>query len=126
MKMINNPQPLTKELLRRFVAGELDDAENETIMAQLAEDEASLELVDALWEEQPSRTAVAELPDLEPERARRVRRRLIHQIHRADLAMNVVKMGTQGFGSVAASLLRPLLDMPNRERRHRRRRKGND
>lgn len=124
--MINDSKPLSKELLRRFVAGELDDKENETIMAQLAEDEASLALVDALWEEQPSQTAVVELPDLEPERAQRVRRRLIHQIHRSDLAINVVKMGTQGFGAVAASLLRPLLNTPKRERRNRRRRRGND
>lgn len=124
--MINDPKPLSKELLRRFVAGELDDAENEAIMAQLAEDEASLELVDALWEEQPSQTAVFDLPDLEPERAQRVRRRLIHQIHRSDLAKNVVCMGTTGFGSVALSLLRPLLDTPTRERRNRRRRSSND
>jgi hypothetical protein len=124
--MINNPNPLSKELLRRFVAGELDDAENELVMAQLAEDEASLELVDALWEDQPSQTAVVELPDLEPERAQRMRRRLIRQIHRSDLAINVVKMGTQGFGSVAASLLRPLLNTPKRERRNRRRPRGND
>lgn len=126
MSMINNPKPLTKELLRRFVAGELDDAENEAVLAQLAEDETSLKYVDALWEAQPSQTAVAQLPDLEPERAQRVRRRLIHQIHRSDLAKNMVRMGTTGFGSVAMSLLRPLLETPNRERRNRRRRRGND
>ena len=124
--MTDNPKPLSKELLRRFVAGELDDAENEAIMAQLAEDDASLELVDALWEEQLSQTAVVKLPNLEPERAQRVRRRLIRQIHRSDLTMNVVKLGTQGFGSVAASLLRPLLSSHNREKRNRRRRRGND
>lgn len=124
--MINDPKPLSKELLRRFVAGELDEAENEAVMAQLAEDETSLALVDALWEEQPSQTAVGQLPDLDPEQARQVRRRLIRQIHQSDLALNIVKMGTQGFGSVAASLLRPLLEAPNRERRNRRRRRGND
>lgn len=124
--MINDPKPLSKELLRRFVAGDLDEAENEAVMAQLAEDETSLALVDALWEEQPSQTAVGQLPDLDPEQARRVRRRLIRQIHQSDLALNIVKMGTQGFGSVAASLLRPLLEAPNRERRNRRRRRGND
>lgn len=124
--MINNRKPLSKELLRRFVAGELDEAENEAVMAQLAEDENSLELVDALWEEQPSQTAVVELPDLEPEQAQRMRRRLIHQIHRSDLAKNVVKMGTTGFSGVAMGLLRPLLDIQKRERRHRRRRRGND
>lgn len=124
--MINKIEPPSKERLRQFVAGELDEAENEAIMAYLAEDEASLEIVDALWEEQPSQTAVAELPDLEPERAQRVRRRLIHQIHRSDLAKNVVRMGTTGFGSVALSLLRPLLNTQNRERRNRRRRRRND
>ncbi|WP_420629520.1 hypothetical protein [Candidatus Leptofilum sp.] len=124
--MTNNPKPLSKELLRRFVAGELNNAENEAILAQLAEDDASLELADALWEEQLSQTAVVELPDLEPERAQRVRRRLIHRIHRSDLAKNVVKMGTGGFSNVAMSLLRPLLDNPTRERRNRRRRRGND
>ncbi|WP_420645766.1 hypothetical protein [Candidatus Leptofilum sp.] len=124
--MINNPKPLSKELLRRFVAGELNDTENEAVMAQLAEDEASLEIVDALWEGQPSQTAVIKLPDLDPERAQRVRRRLIHQIHRSDLAKNVVRMGTGGFSSVAISLLRPLLDTPNKEQRNRRRRRRND
>ena len=124
--MINDAQPLTKELLRRFVAGELNEAENEAVLARLAEDEASLKFVDALWEEQPSQTAVGDLPDMNPEQTRRVRRRLIRQIHQADLALNVVKLGTQGFGSVAASLLRPLLSSANRERRNRRRRRGND
>lgn len=127
--MINDPlnKPLSQQLLRRFVAGELDAAEAEAVMAQLAEDEASLEMVDALWQEQPSQTAVVELPDLDPERAQQVRRRIIHQIHRSDLALNVAKMGVQGFGSVAVGLLRPLLDTKNREsRRNRRRRKGHD
>jgi hypothetical protein len=124
--MISEPQPLSKELLRRFVAGELDEAENEAIMACLAEDEASLAVVDALWQEQPSQTAVFDLPDLEPERAQQLRRQLIQQIHRADLAVNIVKMGTTGFGSVALSLIRPLLNNKNRSRRNRRRRRGND
>lgn len=124
--MIEKTTPPSEELLRRFVAGELDDAENEAIMAHLAENEASLAFVDALWEGRPSQTAVAELPNLAPEQARRVRRRLIRQIHQADLAMNVVRLGTHGFGSVAASLLRPLLGTPGPARRHRRRRRGND
>lgn len=124
--MINEPQPLSKALLRRFVAGELDDAENEAILARLAEDEASLAIVDALWQEQPSQTAVLQLPALEPERAQQVRRRIIQQIHRADLAVNVAKMGTKGFGRVALSLLRPLLNDKNRDRRNRRRHRGND
>jgi hypothetical protein len=124
--MTDNPEPLSKELLRRFVAGELNDAENEAIMAQLVEDDDSLEMVDALWEEQLSQTAVAELPNLEPERAQSLRRRLIRQIHRADLTVNVLKMGTSGFASVATSLLRPLLSTHNREKRNRRRRRGND
>lgn len=119
--MTNEPKPLSEELLRRFVAGELDDAQNEEIMARLAKDETSLEFVDALWQEQPSHPAAPSIPNLDSERAQRVRRRVIHQIHRADLAINVVKMGTQGFSSVAFSLLRPLLDRKNRGRRNRRR-----
>ena len=121
--MINESTPLSPELLRRFVAGELDDAENEAIMARLAEDEASLELVDALWQEQPSQTAVHNLPDLEPDRAQQMRRQLIQQIHRADLAVSIGKMGTTGFGSVALSLLRPLLNNKNQNRKNRRRRR---
>jgi hypothetical protein len=116
--MISESQPLSKELLRRFVAGELDNAENEAIMARLAEDEASLEIVDALWQEQPSQTAVYDLPDLEPDRAQQMRRQIIRQIHRADLAVNIVKMGTTGFGSVALGLLRPLLNNKNRHRKN--------
>jgi hypothetical protein len=124
--MINDPKPLSRKLLRKFVAGELENAEAEQVMAQLAEDDASLQIVDELWHEQPSQTAVTKLPDLEPEQARRVRRRLIKQIHRSDLAVNMVKMGTQGFGAVAASLLRPLLGNKNRGHRQKRRQKGND
>ncbi len=124
--MINEPPPLTQELLRQFVAGTLDQATNEQIMAQLAEDETSLELVDALWQDQPSQTAVKQLPDIESAQAKKMRRRLVHQIHRSDLALNVVKLGTQGFGSVAMSLLRPLLGSPKQTRRNRRRPRGND
>lgn len=123
---MNELKPLSRKLLRRFVAGELDKTETEQIMAQLANDEASLEIVDEMWHDQPSQTAVVQLPDLEPERAQRVRRRIIHQIHRSDLAINVMKMGTEGFGNVALSLLRPLLDNKNRGSRSRRRRKQND
>ncbi len=124
--MINEPKPLSEKLLRQFVAGELDDAENEAIMARLAEDEASLEIVDALWQAQPSQTAVSNLPDLEPARAQQMRRQIIKQIHQADLAINIVKMGTTGFGSVALSLLRPLINNKNQVRRSRRRRRRND
>ncbi len=122
--MSKDPKPLSRELLGKFVAGELEDAEAEQVLAQLAEDEASLQIVDELWQEQPSQTAVSHLPNLEPEHAKKVRRRLIQQIHRSDLAVNIVKMGTQGFGAVATSLLRPLLDTKNREGRHKRRRKN--
>jgi hypothetical protein len=124
--MVDSSEPLSKELLRKFVAGVLGDAENEAIMARLAEDEASLELVDALWNEQASQTAVFQPPNLQPDQARRLRHRLLQQIHRADLTMNMVKMGTQGFGSVAVSLLRPLLDTKNRAHRKKRRRRFND
>lgn len=124
--MSNDLQPLSQELLRKFVAGELEDAENEQVLFRLAEDEASLEIVDALWSEQPAPTAVFTIPDLEPERAQRVRRRLVQQIHRSDLAMNVVKMGTMGLGSVAVGLLRPLLTTPKRDQRHQKRGRGND
>jgi hypothetical protein len=123
---MNEQKPLSRKLLRSFVAGELDQTETEQIMAQLAEDEASLQIVDELWHDQPSQTAVIQLPNLEPERAQQVRRRIIRQIHRSDLAINVMKLGTQGFSNVAMSLLRPLLDSKNRERRHRRGDRKND
>jgi hypothetical protein len=121
--MRNEPKPLSKKLLRKFAAGELNDAENEAVLSRLAEDEASLEFVDALWHEQTSPTAVPQLPNLKPEKAQQMRQRLLRQLHRTDLSLNVVKMGTQGFGSVAVSLLRPLLDSKNRAHRNRRRRK---
>ncbi len=123
--MSKRAKPLSRALLRKFAAGELEDTENEAIMMQLAEDEASLEFVDALWQEQQSHpTAV--FPELGVEQTQEVRRRIVHQIHRSDLAKNVVSMGTRGFGSVAIGLLRPLLDSKNAERRNRRRPKGND
>jgi anti-sigma factor RsiW len=125
--MMDEPKiTLSPELLHKFVTGQLDEAENEQIMVRLSEDEASLELVDALWNKQASQTAVSPVPPLEPERAKKMRRRLIHQIHRADLAVNVARLGTKGFGLVAMSLLRPLLAIPKRESRNRRRPRGND
>ena len=125
--MMDEPKiTLSPELLHKFVAGELNKAENEQIMVGLSEDEASLELVDALWQKQASQTAVNRLPDLDPAQAKKMRRRLIHQIRRADLAVNVARLGTQGFGLVAMSLLLPLLATSNRERRNKRRFRGND
>ena len=123
---MTNQATLSDELLQQFVAGELDEAQTEAVLARLAEDEASLEKVDALWQEESLATAVFTIPPLEPERARRLRQRLVRQIHRSNLSANVIRMGTQGFGSVAMSLLRPLLDAPNREQRHRRRSRNND
>ena len=124
--MTHPTQPLTDELLQQFVAGELDEAQNEAVLTRLAEDEASLEKVDALWQAQSPGTAVFTIPPLEPERAQRLRQRLVRQIHRSNLGATVFKMGTQGFGSVAVSLLRPLLNTPTREQRHRRRGSSHD
>lgn len=124
--MVKNQTLLSKELLRKFVAGELDAAKNEEIMAQLAEDEASLEFVDALWQEELSHSVTAAIPKLDAEQAQRVRRQIIQQIHRSVLGMNVVRMGTKGFGSVAVSLLRPFLTNKKWGRRSRRRPRGND
>lgn len=123
---MSQPQPLSDALLQQFVAGELDEAQTEEFLSRLAEDEASLEKVDALWQEQSLATAVFTIPPLEPARAQRLRHRLLRQIHRSDLSANVIKMGTQGFGTVALSLLRPLLNTPHREQRHRRRSRSND
>lgn len=123
---MTQPQPLSDELLQQFVAGELDEAQTEEILSRLADDEASLEKVDALWQEQSLATAVFTIPPLETARAQRLRQRLVRQIHRSNLSANVIKMGTQGFGSVAMSLLRPLLSSPHREQRHRRRSRRND
>ncbi len=124
--MTHPTQPLTDELLKQFVAGELDEAQTEAVLTRLAEDEASLEKVDALWQKQAAATAVFTIPTLEPERAQRLRQRLLRQIHRSNLGANVIKLGTQGFGSVAVSLLRPLLNTPTREHRHRRRGRTHD
>lgn len=121
--MVDHSKPFSKEILRKFVAGLLDEADNEAIMNRLVEDEASLEIVATLWNEPDVETAVPQLPNLKPEKAQQIRHRLLRQIHRTDLSLNVVKMGTQGFGSVAVSLLRPLLDSKNRAHRNRRRRK---
>ena len=124
--MSNDARPFSKALLRKFVAGELDEAQHEAVLAHLAEDDASLEIVDALWEEQASHTAVPKLPKLKPERASQIRRQLVHQIHRTTLTKNMIQMGTQGFSSVAGSLLRPLLSNNNHTRRHRRKGHKND
>ncbi|MBK8903397.1 MAG: hypothetical protein IPM53_19600 [Anaerolineaceae bacterium] len=123
---MTHPQPLSDELLQQFVAGELDDAQTEAILTRLAEDEASLEKVDALWQEQSLVTAAFTIPPLEPERAQRLRHRLVRQIHRANLSVNIIKMGTCGFGRVAVSLLRPLLAPQNHKHRQRRRNRNHD
>ena len=113
-----HPRPLPDELLPQLVPGELNDAQPEAILTRLADDEASLEKVEALWQGQALATAVSPIPPLEPERAQRLRHHLVRQIHRTNLGASVIKLGTQGFGSVAVSLLRPLLATP--KQRHRR------
>ena len=124
--MINDHITISRDLLRKFVAGELDETENDRVMTRLAEDDSSLEMMDALWDEQTLYAPDAALPHLDPEQAKRIRRRLLHHIHRANLTKNVLRLGTQGFGSVAMSLIRPLLSTKNQSRRNKRRRKSND
>jgi hypothetical protein len=117
---MTDPMPLTDELLRQLVAGELDSVQTEEILTRLADDEASLEKVDAMWQAQAKRTAVCPIPPLEPERAKRLRQRLVRQIHQSEPSTSHNPAGTKGWGSVAASWLRPLLNTPKRAQRHRR------
>lgn len=120
---MTHPLPLTDELLQQFVAGELDTAQTEEILTRLADDEASLEKVEALWREQASDSAVF-IPPLGPARARRLRRRLVRQIHQSEQSTS--NKLTKGWGSVAVSWLRPLLDTPKRAQRHRKKRRNQD
>ncbi len=99
----------SRDLLERYVSGQLSETESESITSHLAECEACLSLTDQLWTRQPIGEALLDNPDLDTDTASRLERKLVARIHRSNLGSAVTRLGTQGFLSVAFGLLRPFM-----------------
>ena len=95
------------DILSSFVAGQLGKSETNQVMTHLAECEECLVRVDDLWARQPTGAAIA--VGLDDRTAIRMERHLISRIHRSNLAETILSLGTEGFMSVAMTLLRPFL-----------------
>ncbi len=106
---MNDSTHISQERLEQFVTGLLSEAEAEDVMSHLAECEQCLSLTDTLWTSQPVGRTLSESVDLDVTTAERLERRLVSRIHRSNLSGAVVRLGTQGFMSVALGLLRPLI-----------------
>lgn len=105
-------------LLSQFVAGTLSPSETEQVLDHLDHCERCLDQVEQLWETSPLweviPLAVEAGADMERERAQRIERQVINQIHRSDVAGRVLWLGTEGFLQVSFALLRPLLEKLSR------------
>jgi hypothetical protein len=90
--------------IRRFVALQLDEEENEGVLGHITSCDTCLSLVDAQWEEDSQGGGSAR-----PEGQASVERRLFENIHRTDLAGQIVRLSTRGTLSVFVALLGPFL-----------------
>lgn len=107
-------ETITVTVLEQFVDGLLESEESETILHHLAQDEESLAVVDALWQERgfvqmEGQEADAAVPALDAETAGQIERKLIDRIQRTDLTGQVVQLGTQAAGLAYWALLRPMV-----------------
>ncbi len=100
---------LNDETVTRLVDGRLNKREQEQVMAHLAECDACVEKVDALWAARPLAAAVSQTEELDPAIARRVERKVVKRIHRSDLTAEILRLLVQGFAGVAVALARPLM-----------------
>ena len=111
-------------LLRRFVRGEMDDADSTVVIEALTENEQGMALLASLWRQQPAGMPLIDVPDLDMDVAYRIQSRLEGQIQQAGLARALLKMGTNGFFSAALGLIRPFAHrnkklLPRRKRSNR-------
>ena len=133
------------ELLKRYVAGDvtlLEEKQVETILTMLVEGtlteldsdkvldiieghEDSMQQIDSIWMDQPVGIALANTPILELEASERIRTGVVKRIRMSNTMGATVRLATIGFGSVASSLIKPLVTKnkwePRRQRRRRRR-----
>ncbi|RMD47996.1 MAG: hypothetical protein D6835_06795 [Candidatus Thermofonsia bacterium] len=108
-------------ILERLITGRLSDRQAEQVMAIIGENDACMDALDALWLQMPIGAAIADVPNLDEETAVRLQRRLVHQLHRSNLTGEMFKLGTKGFLTVAASLLRPLIHRRKKSSKRRKR-----
>lgn len=100
--------------LRRLLAGELETAQAETVLAHLEGCEVCLELAEGVWAE--TSPLVAETPTLDRERSRAIESAILWRIRRVALVEDAVTLGSRGFVHVVLGLLRPLLALvPGRD-----------
>jgi len=100
---------LNDETVTWLVDGRLNQSEQEQAMAHLAECDACVGKADALWAARPLAAAVRQTEELDPAVARRVERKVVKRIHRADLTGEILRLLVQGFAGVAVALVRPLM-----------------
>ncbi len=114
-----------RPLLEDFVAGRLSARETAQVLAELADDDEALAVVDALWAERPAGSLELPTPDLTPEQARQIERGLFRRLHRSDFGGKAIMLATEGFFGVLLAMLRPLM-MAGRPGRRGARPKGTE
>jgi anti-sigma factor RsiW len=107
--MMGKQDHIPRQQLEQFVKGQMNETESEQVMSHLGQCDHCLALTDELWNEQPVSRAMSEIVDLDDRTAERMQRKVTSQIHRSNLSGNMIRLGTQGFLSVALGLLRPLV-----------------
>jgi hypothetical protein len=100
---------LTSQELRELIAGRMETVESARLLAHIEQCDHCLAQADELWSQQPVAAVVADWVELDAPTAQRLERQLVRKIHRSNLSADMLRLGTQGFLSVAVSLLRPIV-----------------
>ena len=95
--------------LEAFVAGQLDEEENEQVLSHLAECGRCLSLVDKLWAEQYSGHLSGQVPELDLETAMQVERSLNRRIQQTNLLGQLSQIALQGLVKSWAALVVPFI-----------------
>ncbi len=122
-----NVNDLEKEqvraILKKVVDGSLSEQESETVLDILGDNEDGFEILESIWLNQPLGQALASTPILDDDASERIRGGVVKRIRISNTMGAAVRLGTTGFGSVASSLLKPLIRKNKWESRRQRRRR---
>ena len=100
---------LSPEKIQSYIQFELSEDENERVIAHLSECDACLSLVDAEW-----------MGDSQPTSSSRLKKRLMSNINRSNLAGNLIGLGLKGFLGAMIGILAPLLNASSTKPPHKR------
>lgn len=112
--MMNNKAPHPYPL-EEFVAGELNEKENNMVTQHVAECEACLTYLDELWANLDLNWAETDIPELEPQTVYQLEQRLFRQIHRSSLGANTIWLGTKGIFEVFCAILKPFFQLKEKK-----------